>query len=233
MKKVLSVLLGFVLAAPLFASTCETRVDQKWDKSTQERIDSCLNPEMYQVVEPELIVDQVYSIYKPKTNQQQPKYTNQTYRAYRPEIVYNEYLNVDHYPRFKNEFFPTQSVELASESAIEALQDERTQAEAAAAAASLPKLKNSKKSSKPVRHVTVSSTTTETTVTTTMPAEVSDPIYSSVQPTYTEEVTQAQELQADPLAPAYNETYTEQFMDNGSLGQDDFGYNSTDPALQQ
>ena len=231
MKKVLIVLFGCTLSVPLMASTCETRVDQKWDKSTQERIISCLNPEAYQApAQPELIVDQIYSIHlnKPKQQTQQTQYI---YKQYKPQITYNEYINDDHYPKFRNEFWPTQSVELAHETALDALQAERD----AALAVTLPDLKSNKKPRKPNRQVITSTVETRTTtVTTSMPAATIPQEQILLTPS-SSEVDQAQALQNDSLNTSYgtSSSYTDQFLDDEILGPADFGYNDTDPTFAQ
>ena len=221
MKKILSVLFGIVLSVPLFASTCQTRVDQKWDKSTQERIISCLSPQAeVAATQPEVIIHGVYSVHPA---QQKPKQAStQTVKQYVAQTVYNEYIDDDHYPLFKNDFLPQFSDEAAHETALQALQNERE----AAQAASLPILKNTHTVNKPNRTVTHTVTETHsTTVTVQAPQDSAAPSPAQIQ--------QAQALQNDPLAPAGADSYTDQFLDDGILGPADFGYNSTDPAFAQ
>ena len=75
MKKIITLLLGLSLAAPVLASTCQTRVDNKWDKTTQERIVTCLYPELEPPApQKEVIVSNVYSV-KPAKNKPQQKHT--------------------------------------------------------------------------------------------------------------------------------------------------------------
>ena len=63
MKKMMIVLLGSLLAVPLAASTCQTRVDSKWDKTTQERITTCLYPQLEPPApQKEVIVKDIYFV---------------------------------------------------------------------------------------------------------------------------------------------------------------------------
>ena len=225
MKKIITVLLGILVAGPLLASTCQTRVDNKWNKSTQERINTCLFPELEPPApEKEVIINQVYSVQPPK-----PKNTNKTTqkvsKTYAKQLTYNEYIDDDHYPKFKNEFMPQPSAQEASEVAMQALEEQRQMAE-------LPDLK-AKPAQKPARQVVQAVLPTDQVDGQVYPDELPDTVVPQTDiQTPPAQITQAQDLQNNPVMPSYNDTYTHEFLDDSVMGPSGFGYNSTDPAYQ-
>lgn len=114
-------------AGAVLASTCQTRVDKKWDKTTQDRVDTCLYGESDDDgPQTEVVSSLIYSVYPPnkkkaKSSQKEPK----KYKKYEEQEAFRELIDQDYYPTFKNDFLPEQSDELAHETAIEALREHR------------------------------------------------------------------------------------------------------------
>ena len=247
MKK-LFVLIGCVVSAgTIWASTCETRVDKKWDKSTQERVDSCLTEEAQE--EPartEVITSQVYPVQFP--NQSKTKKSKQSpkkYKKYEEQTTYREYIDQDHYPVFRNDDFPLQSMELAHETALEALEEQRTafeQQEAYEAVMAHQQkatrtTTKSKGKSKPKAVSTVKTEIIETR-TEVIPAEPDAEIALPAEKTDTltpaGEIQKAKAIEQDPVTPTYDEdsALKELYLNENVLGPSNFGYNDTDPAFQ-
>ena len=229
MKKLFFMFSCILTAAAVFASTCETRVDNKWDKTTQERIASCLFPELEAPApQKQVIVSDVYSV-KPSKTKPQQKNVQKASKTYSKQQVYNEYIDDDHYPKFKNEFMPQQSVSQANETAIEAITEQRE-------SANLPVLKATKKPvEKPARQVVSVEELANVPVDGEVYQDNLPDTVSTMQDYQTPpaEIAQAQAMQNDPLNNPYAETYTGEFENGGVMGPADFGYNSTDPAYQQ
>jgi len=217
MKKLFGIFCCMLAAGAIFASTCETRVDNKWDKTTQERIDTCLNEEQSALDEApktKVIVSDVSTAQYPKAKAKKPA-VRTVYKKYAEQESYKEYVDQEKYPKFKNDFVPAQSAEVAHETAMQAMQEQRQIEEQPV----VKKVKKAKKKPAAVKKVEVQA---EEAFQEPEPA-----------PTYTPpaEIQQAHELEDNLTAP--DTTTNDPFLSDDVLESADFGYNDTDPALQQ
>ena len=121
-----------------------------------------------------------------------------------------EYFNREEYPAFRNDTLPSIHADSAHETALEALRGEKKSAQKAT---TRPKRTVKKQAKQKVA----------------APAAQSKPAQ-----TPSAEVAQAQALQNNPLAQdnTADGTVPPDFLDDGVLGSDNFGYNATDPAFQ-
>lgn len=219
MKKLLTALICSFSALPLLAaSTCQTRVDKNINKTTAEKVMYCLNdePEVTPVTkEPEVILANVYTVKYPKQNNQSQTKTQQsaqerTTKVYSPTPVAMRYYQRDVYPPFRNDILPHFSSVSADDTAITALRNERLEQEKPARKIVKQKKTYTKtKSKKKMVKKVVSQTAT------------------------TVEEKEAQTLQEDPLTTNLTTDAYSQDFPGISATPADFGYNDTDPALQQ
>ena len=215
MKKfLLLAICSFSAPALLAASTCVSRVDKNLDKSTAEKIDFCLTEEVELTEETpatEVIYSDTQSVQypRPKTKRQQKASAKQqTTKVYTTSPVSLEYFNREEYPSFRNDTLPSINAESAHETALEALREEKKPA----------------KTTKPKR--TINKQSKQKTVAPASQAKSAQ--------TPASEVAQAQALQNNPLAQDNTAagSVPPDFLDDGVLGSDNFGYNATDPAFQ-
>lgn len=217
MKKfLLLAVCSFSAPALLAASTCVSRVDKNLDKSTAEKIDFCLTEEV-DLTEETPVTEVIYSdtqsvqYPRPKTKRQQKSSNKQqTTKVYTTAPVSLEYFNREEYPAFRNDTLPSIHADSAHETALEALRGEKKSAQKAT---TRPKRTVKKQAKQKVA----------------APAAQSKPAQ-----TPSAEVAQAQALQNNPLAQdnTADGTVPPDFLDDGVLGSDNFGYNATDPAFQ-
>lgn len=223
MKKFWAVLVVTCLSMPVWAaSNCQTRVDQNINKSTSEKIRQCLMDET-EVKDttpgPEVVLTQTYSVHAPKAKEKPAQKQPKEQKVYSKQTHQYEYLDRTTYPSFRNDTLPLINETIAHDTAIEALREQRGEVgyvKPAVYKTVKSSTKTSVKTVKPGRQVQQTSSTvtiTEQTTTQTPPAEIQ----------------QAKQLENDPLenlAPA-------EFEEDGVMGPAGFGYNATDPAMQQ
>ena len=213
MKKFLVFAVCSFLASPLLAaSTCVSRVDKNLDKSTAEKIDFCLTEEVDLTEEApstELIFSDTQDVQYPKRKNKRSAKTSapkQDNKVYIQPPVSLEYSDRNEYPSFRNDTLPSINAETAHETALEALRGHKKPA------------KKIVKKSKPQKAAKAAA-----------PNKQPQPVQTPAA-----EVAQAQALQNDPLTQnnTDNGIVPADFLDDGVLGSDNFGYNATDPALQ-
>lgn len=251
MKKLFYVFVFSFAAAPLLAaaSTCETRVDKHQDASTTERVNYCLTeePEEEETQATEVVLSDVYSVQYPKPKTKKAPAQTQETKLYNQGPTSMEYLDRDDYPAFRNDIMPAMNEEDAHAAALEVLSSQN-----------IPENKGTKSLTKPARTMMAAPQEEEATANITDTASYADytpqpfqqvpdaanaqaaAMYNTpaqpLQPTQTPaaEIQQAQNLQNDPLYQNYtdNGAAPAGFTDGGVMGQDNFGYNATDPAFQ-
>ncbi|WP_458401227.1 hypothetical protein [Candidatus Avelusimicrobium sp.] len=246
MKKFLIFVGCAFAAAPLLAaaSTCETRVDKMYDKSTGERVQVCLTEEP-EIAEDEngtkVIVSDTHEVQYPKRKAKKQAPVQKEIKVYTQTPISREYLDIEEYPSFHNDVLPRMSQEKAHETALQAIHDQKEAAKRKAEeekrkAEAKKKKKAAKKAKKkadvvPAQSKTLPAAYTETY---TEPAPAYTETYTEPTAAYSEQVNQAQALQNDPLYQdnTANGTTPDGFLEGGVMGQADFGYNATDPAYQ-
>ncbi|MBR3899856.1 MAG: hypothetical protein IKJ44_06260 [Elusimicrobiaceae bacterium] len=257
MKKFLIFVGCAFAAAPLLAaaSTCETRVDKMYDKSTGERVQVCLTEEP-EIAEEEngtrVILSDTHEVQYPKRKAKKQAPVQKEIKVYTQTPISREYLDIEEYPSFHNDVLPRMSQEKAHETALQAIHDQKEAAQRKAEeekrkAEAKKKKKAAKKAKKkadvvPPQSKTLPADYTETytepapayTETYTEPAAAYTETYTEPTAAYSEQVNQAQALQNDPLYQdnTANGTTPDGFLEGGVMGQADFGYNATDPAYQ-
>lgn len=206
MKTSAAVLLFLFLSATMgWASNCQTRVDSILHKSTETKIQHCLAEDEPQPAE-------------------QPK---------GPEVIISDTYSVV-YPKQKQKQAPTpKETKIYKPVEVQALYMDRdtypsfrndifpqvnTQEADEAAMDALYKQRGEKGYTKPK---------------VTKPAKPAKAVKTVPAKTPTAQISQAEQLQNDPLAPLPDDTYPQGFNDDGILGPSGFGYNATDPAFQQ
>ena len=261
MKKLL-ILFGCIISSgAVLASTCETRVDKKWDKTTQDRVNTCLfGEEENAVPQTEVVSSLIYSTYPPTQNKKKATQRNTVkYKKYQEETAFRELVNQDSYPTFKNDYFPQQSDELAHEAAIAGVREHRQTAaqkealdevvarqQAQNAKQNVRSKSKTKKKSKTIETPQIQSDATEAVAATEKTSEtmaipsretadvLTAPNLDSLNQPPAAEVQQAQAIEQDPVAPlpADDDPMKELSLNEDILGPAGFGYNNTDPAFQ-
>ncbi|MBR3632594.1 MAG: hypothetical protein IKN49_06020 [Elusimicrobiaceae bacterium] len=227
MKTIWITLLAIAVTTPAWAaSNCVSRVDKNLNKTTQEKINYCLEEDQTPEAPAdttEIVWSETYSVQFPKQKQNaKEKEAPQTQIKTVPNDtpVSKEYLDRKTYPPFRNDTMPRMSAEQAHETAMEALQQnaaDKTDKQQKPA-------KRNKNAGKPKRQVKADNAVSAKVA----PAEKPAAAPSA-------QVQEAQALQNDPLAtnPTDNGAVPADFLDDGVMGPSDFGYNATDPAFQQ
>ena len=256
MKKFLAFVGCAFAAAPLLAaaSTCETRVDKMYDKSTGERVQVCLTEEP-EIAEDEngtkVIVSDTHEVQYPKRKAKKQAPAQKEIKVYTQTPISREYLDIEAYPSFHNDVLPRMSKDKAHETALEAIRNQKEEAKRKAEeekrkAEAKKKKKAAKKAKKKATPVVeqpaietapytpnYTASTEADSQTYTEPTAYTE-TYTEPTAAYSDQVSQAQALQNDPL---YQDnmaggTTPDGFLDGGVMGQADFGYNATDPAYQ-
>lgn len=256
MKKFLIFVGCAFAAAPLLAaaSTCETRVDKMYDKSTGERVQVCLTEEP-EIAEDEngtrVILSDTHEVQYPKRKAKKQAPVQKEIKVYTQTPISREYLDIEEYPSFHNDVLPRMSQEKAHETALQAIHDQKESAKRKAEeekrkAEAKKKKKAAKKAKKKATPVVeqpavetapytqnYTASTEAVSQTYTEPAAYTE-TYTEPTAAYSEQVNQAQALQNDPLYQdnTANGTTPDGFLEGGVMGQADFGYNATDPAYQ-
>lgn len=214
MKNILCVCIAVALTAPAWAaaSTCQSRIDKNLNKSTAEKVEKCLTDEPEVQDEgpvTEVLVYDTYTVQYPKApkTKEAPDQTQREIKRYSTAPVSMEYLDQNHYPVFRNDTMPTLNADEAHATALEALHAQSAAQASTTDKTKKPAKKTAKtKAAKPARKATASA-----------------------------QVRQAQALQNNPLQQntTQNGTVPANFLNDGVLGPDGFGYNATDPAFAQ
>ena len=237
------------VAGSLFAaaSTCETRVDKHPNATTSERVEYCLTEESPAEEQDttEVVLSDVYSVQypKPKTKQRAP--VQQVTKVFTTAPVSMEYLDRDDYPAFRNDIMPSLSPEDAHTAALEALGSPVSAKENTGKKS----LKKPGREMKVPPQAEVPAVTDTASYGQTYPAYQATPAYQApvvygngqTVPAYQQQpgaeqtsptqIQQAQAIPNDPQNPVNNTGVPAGFEGN-ALDQNNFGYNTTDPALQ-
>lgn len=261
MKRNFAYFLMCLLAAmPAVAqSTCETRVDSHPQATTKQRVAYCLTPEKEPPAPagPQLVYYGVSSNEPEPEPQEQSTDREPVYFDKDGVEVNQQFMDTKSFPSFENDTLSTQEraalERLAREDAAQAVAVRRasvkTPAQEAALAAT-PKLEAPSvlseetqigllaRHKKPKRFMKKAAPTSVQTQT----QEVAQPVAAANQPlvptgTPSGEIQQAYALENNPVSPqpaANNGTAVPNgFLDDDLMvGEQNFGYNATDPAMQ-
>ena len=115
MKKMITLTVLLVLGAgPLWASTCETRVDSHQQATTLQRVNYCLTPEAEPQETPQQ-VDMIYYGVVDKSPTAEPEKSGssrqQTYYTEKNMAVYRDYVGTERFPTLKNDIQSEQEIQ--------------------------------------------------------------------------------------------------------------------------